>query len=237
MASSKLKQVIGIVSGVGPLAGSDVLAKVFKNAAEIHGAVEDNEYPDLVLLNHGIQGVDNTGNLNDNFEKEIVSIVQQLESQGATVIGIACNTAHAYLDKIEVKQGVVLVNLIDAVATEAAKSDDKYLLLTSNASKKQKLYHGYLQKHGVSFKETTRSQQKLLDKAIGLVMAYKLDEAGKILEQALLGATGFTAVIVGCTELPIAIDQCQSVKNIKFIDSNKVLAQYLTANYYKGESK
>lgn len=239
MNHSSLQPKIGIVSGVGPLAGSDVLAKVLKNAAILYGAVEDSEYPDIVFVNHGIEGVDNVGTLNDTFEKEIVSMVQQLESQGATVIGIACNTAHIYLDKIKVGQDTVLVNLIDAVAAKAATADDKYLLLSSSTSKKQKLYHSYLQKHGVSFQETTHKQQKLLDKAIGLVMAYELNHAGKILEQVLLGAkaNGFTAVIAGCTELPIAIDHGQIPKNIKVIDSNQVLAQCLITDYYKGDEK
>lgn len=234
MSHSSLQPKIGIVSGIGPLAGSDVLAKVLKNAALLYGAVEDSEYPDIVLVNHGIEGVDNIGTLNNTFEKEIVSMVQQLESQGATVIGIACNTAHTYLDKIKVKQETMLVNLIDAVAIEAAKSDEKYLLLTSNTSKRQKLYHSYLQKHGVFFQETTHQQQKLLDKAISLVMAYKLDQASKLLGEVLLAAkiAGVTAVILGCTELPLAAAHCKDAKGLSVVDSNQVLACVLLKAYY-----
>lgn len=226
---------IGIVSGIGPLAGSDVLAKVFKNAAEIYGAVEDSEYPDLMLLNHGILGVDNIGTLNDDFEKEIVNMVQQLETHGCNIIGIACNTAHTYLDKIKTKPQTKFVNLIDTVSKVAKEAEHGYLLLTSSTSKQQKLYHSYLEKHGVDFEETTPKQQKLLDEAISLVMAHKLEDAGKLLEQVLLSAIKreFSAVIAGCTELPIAIAQSNNKSELHIIDSNDELAKALLDCYYK----
>ncbi len=206
MSNLDPKPKIGIVSGVGPLAGSDLLAKVFKNAAHLYGAVEDNEYPDLILLNHGIKGFGNTATLNDNFKNEIIESVQKLESQGATVIGIACNTAHTYLHELKVNKNTELVNLIAAVAHEASKHSVKYLLLTSNGSKQQKLYHPYLKKYGVNFVETSKEMQDELDSTIGLVMAHNLDEAGKVIERVLSEAEmkGFTAIIAGCTELPIA---------------------------------
>jgi aspartate racemase len=225
---------IGIVSGIGPLAGSDVLSKLFKNAAEIYNAVEDNEYPDLLLLNHGIEGVDNTGALNTNFEKDIVAMVRQLEAQNCNILGIACNTAHMYLDKIKTKPQTTFVNLIDTVAEAAKNKESNYLLLTSSTSKQQKLYHGYLERHGVKYKQTTPEQQHLLDEAISLVMAHKLEEAGKLLEPVLTSAktTGFDAVIAGCTELPIAIAYCKDTKGLKIIDSNDELTKALLSRYY-----
>jgi aspartate racemase len=226
---------IGIVSGIGPLAGSDVLAKVFKNAAEMYSAVEDSEYPDLLLLNHGIEGVDNIGTLNDTFEKEIVNMVHHLEVQGCNIIGIACNTAHTYLDKIKTNPQTTFINLIDTVSKVAKEAKHSYLLLTSSTSKQQKLYHGYLDKHAVPFQESNQEQQALLDKAIGLVMAYKLNEAGLLLDKVLKSAKsqGHNAVIAGCTELPIAIAHCKDLHGLNVIDSNNELAKALLMKYYE----
>jgi aspartate racemase len=227
------------VSGVGPLAGSDVLAKVFKNAAEQYGAVEDNEYPDLVLVNHGIEGVDSSGALSSIFQKEIASMVTSLENQGATIIGIACNTAHLYLNTIHTKPETVLVNLIDIVSIIASRSPNRYLLLTSNTSKQQRLYHEYLNRRKVSFKQTNSVQQKLLDQAIGLVMAHKLDQAGIAIGKVLKSAkeAGFSAVIAGCTELPIAINNTKDTYGLDIVDSNDELAKALLRHYYLAKSE
>jgi len=229
-----VKAKIGLVSGVGPLAGANVLEKIFACAALDHGAVEDAEYPDVVLVNHGISGVDNTATLSDNFKNGIISMVNQLEDNGATIIGIACNTAHLYLDEIKVSKNTILVNLIDEVAKEAAKTNQKYLLLTSAASRQQKLYHSYLKKYGVEFEEVTLEEQKKLDEAISLVMAYKLEEAGALVASILQRAhgQGFRAVIAGCTELPIAIDNAKNTYGIEIIGSNYILARALTDIYY-----
>ncbi len=234
-AQQNNKPIIGIVSGVGPLAGSDVLAKVFKHAALAHSAVEDDEYPDLLLINHGISGVDNSGAMSGRFEQDIVAMVRHLESQGANVIGIACNTAHLYLDSIRTLPQTTIVNLIDTVSGVAAESLENYLLLTSLTSKQQKLYHGYLERHNVVFKQTTNAQQALLDHAIGLVMTHKLAEAGAVMNKVLVSAkrAGFQAVIAGCTELPIAIDYASESSGLKVIDSNHELARALLDHYYK----
>lgn len=226
------------MSGVGPLAGSDVLAKVLKNAATHYSAVEDNEYPDLVLVNHGIEGVDSSGALSSRFQREITDMVVSLESQGATIIGIACNTAHLYLDTILIKPETILVNLIDIVSSRVSNSPHRYLLLTSKASKQQKLYHGYLKKYNVDFKQTNLVQQKLLDEAIGLIMAHKLDKAGLAIGKVLKSAkeAGFNAVIAGCTELPIAIDNTNDTYGLDIIDSNDELAKALLTHYYAAKS-
>lgn len=225
---------MGIVSGVGPLAGSNVLTKIFKNAAKVYGAVEDCEYPNLVLINHGIDGVDNSGALNVKFKTEITKMVKNLEDQDCNIIGIACNTAHIYLDQIKVRPETKLINLIDSVSEVAASSNKKILLLSSATTKRQKLYEKYLIKHKVCFSITDDAQQKLIDKAIGLVMAHRLYQAGAEIEKVFLVAknAGFKTVIAGCTELPIAISYCKNLHGMNIIDSNDVLAKAMLAEYF-----
>ncbi len=226
--------IIGIVSGIGPLAGSDILAKLFKNAALHHNAIEDHEYPDAILLNHGIKGVGTTAALCDSFEKNIINMSTTLENHGATIIGIACNTAHLYLEKIKLKSNTKLVNLVDIVAVEASKIDSKCLLLTSITSKENKLYQPYLKRYGVNFVETTAKQQRLLDQTIDLIMAHKLIDAGKTIQKVLNIAKkdGFTTVIAACTELPIAIDNCSDTFGLNILDSNDILSKELLRVYY-----
>lgn len=225
---------IGIVSGIGPLAGSDVLSKILKNSAEQYSAVEDSDYPDLVLISHGIEGVDNTGTLNSSFEEGIVDMVSSLEDQGATIIGIACNTAYTYLDKIHMTHGTSLINLIEVVALATKKNNSGYLLLTSSAAKDQKLYQNYLDTYQVNYSETSSEQQLLVDKVIHLIMAHKLDEAGCVFDEILdsAHADGFSSIIAGCTELPVALQYCKNKHELSIVNSNDELAKALLSAYY-----
>lgn len=225
---------IGIVSGIGPMAGSDVLSKILKNSAKNYSAVEDSDYPELVLISHGIEGVDNTGTLNNSFETGIVEMVYKLENQDANIIGIACNTAYVYLDKIQIKPGTTLVNLIDVVSRVAKTADKNYLLLTSSAAKDQRLYQDYLDKYKVSYYETSKEQQQLVDEVIYFIMANKLVEAGKLLDTLLDVAhtQGIDAIIAGCTELPVALEYCKNSHKLKIVNSNDELANALLNAYY-----
>lgn len=230
-----LSAKIGIVSGIGPLAGADILHKVLKFAALHYSAVEDSEYPEIILVNHGIAGVDNTAALNSKFQAEVIAMVNQLVANDATILGIACNTAHVYLDKMDTSKQVKIVNLLDQVAQQAGElPEHKYLLLTSSASRDVKLYHPYLHKHAVEFGEVSDTTQALLDEIIGLVMAYKLIEAGQKMSNVLYAAkrAGYSAVIAGCTELPIAIANCSKPSGLEILESNEILAQALLEKYY-----
>jgi aspartate/glutamate racemase len=230
------KSKIGIASGIGPLAGADVLTKLFAYAADQHAAHEDDEYPDVLLLNHGIRGVDYTATLNERFKAEIIDMVLQLEKGGATIIGIACNTEHYYLGDIEkVLSTAKIVNLIEAVAQTAGEDHRKpFGLLTSNSTRAQKLYHEYLKRSQVQFIETTDDQQALLDQAIDAVMAHKNQVANRLVEKVINEMKkqhNLTQFIAGCTELPIAIGS-NSPKDITLIDSNFVTAKGLADAYY-----
>jgi aspartate racemase len=233
MDTTTKRPKIGIVSGVGPLAGSDVLSKVFAYAAEAYGAHEDSDYPEVILLNHGIAGVDNTAALNQKFKTEIIETAYQLESWGATIIGIACNTAHAFLPDMTFKPDTQFVNLLDEVAKAAKEHGSNHGLLTSRGIKDQSLYHMYLNEYGVPFTETNDEQQVLLDLAIDKVMAHKSYQAALDLEKVLvqMKSQGINHFIAGCTELPIALSNFTH-PDLDIIESNQVLAESLVNAYY-----
>lgn len=224
------KKTLGIVSGIGPLAGADTLNKLFANAAKLYGAVQDDEYPDTILISRGISGVDNTGALSNYFRDELIRIVDRIETAGASVIGIACNTAHIYLPDIAVKPETILINLPEVVAKVAENTGEQHhLLLTSSASREVKLYDNSLQARGVSYDLASDDIQNKLDIIIELIMAYKLDEAGSIMSDILEHAksAGYHSIIAACTELPIAIDNCGDTYGLNIIDSSSELGKEL----------
>jgi len=221
---------IGLLSGMGPLAGGDVLYKALKYAAEEYGAVEDNEYPDVTLLSHGIDGFDAEGTIKPNFAPELAAMVKELEAGNPSVIGIACNTAHICFDAAKEAAKAPLVHLPKEVAKVAAQHDGKFLLLCSHMTKRSGMYHTALEEAGVSFMGLTEEEQDELDVIIGLVMAFKLPQAAAKIAPIIKAYEGSVdGYIVGCTELPIAFAHL-TLESKTLVDSNFVLAQSLV-NY------
>lgn len=227
--------LIGLISGVGPLAGADVYHKMLAYAATAYDAREDNEYPDILLLNHGISGVDNTAQLSEHFMNELVSMTSRLQSAGATIIGIACNTAHIYYDNLPQKTGSATIHLLDAVAAELDSSTDRALLLSSSTTKKLALYDRYLQIHAVEYQILPAGLQSIIDTVIQHVMAYQLPDSGHLLDTVLSYALqkGYTTIIAGCTELPLAFAQAKLSERFTVVDPNAILAHHLVDAYYQ----
>ena len=227
--------LIGIVSGLGPLAGSDVLDKALAYAATAYGAVEDADYPDVVLFSHGIDDFDSTGSIEDDFVRELVRVVQEIELHHPSVIGVACNTAHLHFDELRAHSGAQFVNLVDATADAAAEHDRRYLLLSSSTTRRTGLYHEALRRRGVRFFDVGDDDQLDVDEIVHTVMAHDLESAGAQIDELLgrlEGGEPFDGIIAACTELPIAFDHSEVSGVITVIDSNRVLARALVDTHF-----
>ncbi|MEE9382012.1 MAG: amino acid racemase [Nannocystaceae bacterium] len=87
--------MIGVVGGMGPYAGLDLVGKVFAHTS----AVRDQDHLPVALLSLPDEIPDRTafllGEEAENPASAIGRILRQLGDLGATVAGIACNTAHS----------------------------------------------------------------------------------------------------------------------------------------------
>lgn len=227
--------LIGIVSGLGPLAGSDVLDKALAYAAEAYGAVEDVDYPDIVLFSHGIEDFDSTGNIEQTFVREILRVVQEIEVHHPTVLGVACNTAHLHLAEVRAHTSAEVIDLVAETAAAASAFDRRYLLLSSSTTRRSGLYHAALQRRGVRYLEVSEADQLDVDDIVHAVMAHDLDVAGAQVDELVLRleAMHFDGIIAACTELPIAFDRADVSRALAVVDSNRVLAHALVDNYFR----
>lgn len=228
--------LIGIVSGLGPLAGSDVLDKALAYAADAYGATEDADYPDVVLFSHGIETFDATGSIDGDFVRALVRVVQEIELHHPTVIGVACNTAHLHLDALREHTKATFVNLIEATVEAASACDRRYLLLSSSTTRKTGLYHDALDRRGVSYFDVSPSDQLEVDRVVQLVMAHELDDAGLLIDRLVdrvAASSPFAGIIAACTELPIALDHSATTRRFPIVSSNQVLAHALVDTYYR----
>ena len=87
--------MLGIVGGIGPMAGADLYKKIVENTI----ANTDQEHLSVLLASMPNEIADRTsfllGKTDKNPAPAIAQIILMLERAGATHIGIACNTAHS----------------------------------------------------------------------------------------------------------------------------------------------
>ena len=236
-------KMIGIVGGVGSYAGIDLIRKIYD-----HTDVScDQEHLPISMLSVPHSIVDRTeyilGNTTINPGLSIAEIVTKLVSQGAKVVGIPCNTAHApkIFDEIRAKTpaNCKIIHLVTEVAKDLSRRSNairKVGVLATAGTLSSNIYTDTLSDYGIEVIYPSEDIQNLfVDPAIyhrGYgIKAYANPVTNKarndlIMASSLLSRKGAEAIILGCTEIPLALTE-SAIDDIPLIDATKVLAKAL----------
>jgi aspartate racemase len=238
--------MIGIVGGAGPYAGLDLLRKVFDNTL----AGSDQEHLDAVLLSMPSVISDRTGYLlgttGENPAFAIAGILIKLETIGAQVAGIACNTAHAeeifsvIMDRLKEQDSRIrLLHMIDETIAYLGRAHpglSRIGVLSTTGTYRSGVYTKALDKMAYSaVLPPPGMQERLIHPAI-YDPEYGIKSRSdpvhpRARENLLSGITyleqqGAEAVILGCTEIPLAVSAERSVR-VPLIDPAWILARAL----------
>ena len=111
-------------------------------------------------------------------------------------------------------------------------------LLATEGTLKTGIYHNFFNKGYRLVLPNSHIQNDSVNKAIKFVKMGKVKEANKIISPAIdyLKKKRCKKIILGCTELPIAIFAFKSIKTIKsskiFLDPNLILANAAMKKYH-----
>ena len=229
--------MIGILGGMGTQAGLDFCNKL----AKFYRGKLDQDYPMFVLFNKS-----NTPRRPENLKKynkilkELVVGCKMLEKNKCRFIVMPCNTAHYWHKDIQKKIKVPLLSMPKEVylyTSKTCKKNSKIGILCTEATLKTKIYNKYFDKKFNLISPNKNMQKNSVNKAINFVKKGKVKEAEKILKPAVnyLIKQKCKKIILGCTELPIAIFAYKSFKKAKesklFIDPNLLLAEVCKKKY------
>jgi len=239
--------MIGILGGMGTQAGLDFCNKL----AILNRGKIDQEYPLFLLYNKSnIPGRPEsigtqTGNLSNKstnktskikYNKVLKSLLQGcklLEKNKCQFIVIPCNTAHYWFDDLQKKINIPIINMPKEVfkfTKKNCKKNSKIGLLATEGTLKTNVYHYFFKKNFDLIQPSQNLQKKSVNKAIKFVKMGNVRAAEKAIKPAIneLVKKKCKKIILGCTELPIAIFAFKSFKNIKsskiFLDPNLILA-------------
>ena len=239
--------MIGILGGMGTQAGLDFCNKL----AMINRGKIDQEYPLFILYNksdipgrpesisvHAKSSSDKSGKPSNlkKYNKVLSSLIDgcnSLEKSKCKFIVIPCNTAHYWYDDLQKKINIPILNMPKEVflhTKKKCKKASKIGLLATEGTLKTGVYNKFFDKNFLLIKPKKKIQLKYVNKAINYVKMGKIKEAERAIKPAVnyLIKMKCKKIILGCTELPIAIFAFKSFKKIKlskiFLDPNLILA-------------
>lgn len=136
--------------------------------------------------------------------------VQGLKNAGCDLIVIPCNTAHFWYDRLA-ELGVPIIHIVDSVVAELQSqgiTSGTIGIIGTASTMRFGLYQEYLRRLGYScITPSALEIDTLVQPAINLIKANNLPAARELLLEAMtkLHAWNVSAIILGCTELPLAI--------------------------------
>lgn len=238
--------MIGIVGGIGPYAGVDLLNKIYSNTV----AKRDQDFLSVILLSLPSRIEDRTeyllGEVSTNPGYSIAKIILDLESQGALVAGVPCNTAHsAEIFSVileELKEKASRIQILHMINETMDFLKLKYShfskigVLSTTGTYKHGIYSKALENNGfVAVEPNLEIQEKYVHPAIynpdyGIKMNSNPfhPKAKENLDVAIryLKDQGAEAVILGCTEIPLVI-KTEEINGLVVINPTNVLARRL----------
>jgi aspartate racemase len=231
--------MIGILGGMGTQAGLDFCNKL----AKLNKGKTDQQYPLFVLYNKSnIPGrPENLKRYNKVF-KSLLAGCKFLEKSKCKFIVIPCNTAHYWFDDLQKKTKIPIISMPKEVYAHTIKTCKKNSiigLLATEGTLKTGVYNKFFDKKYKLINPSKYVQKNNVNKAIRLVKMGKIKDAEKAIRPAvnLLIKMKCSKIILGCTELPIAIFAFKSFQKIKksktFLDPNLILA-HSSMKRYKG---
>ena len=231
--------MIGILGGMGTQAGLDFCNKL----AKLNRGKLDQKYPLFVLYNKSnIPRRPENIRKYSNVLKSLVEGCKMLEKNGCKFIVMPCNTAHYWYDDLQKKINIPILSMPKEVYVNIQKTSKKNArigILSTEATLSTKIYHKYFEKSFDLLSPSKILQKSSVNKSIKFVKMGKIREAEKAIRPAVnyLIKINCKKIILGCTELPIAIFAYKSFKKIKeskiFVDPNLLIANVSMKKYKK----
>ena len=229
--------MIGILGGMGTQAGLDFCNKL----AKLNRGKLDQKYPMFILYNKS-NIPERPKNLKKyyNVLNALVDGCKMLQKNKCKFIVMPCNTAHFWYDDVQKKINVPILSIQKEVYKKKKKNtskNSKIGLLATEATLNNNIYHKFFLKDYDLISPNKNLQKNSVNKAITLVKKGRVKEAEKILRPAVnqLIKKKCKKIILGCTELPIAIFAYKSfkkaIKSKIFIDPNLLVAEVCMKKY------
>ena len=219
--------MIGILGGMGPEATLDL----YRNIINLTPATKDQDHI-RVLIYSNPKIPDRTRAIEAKGDSPLPSLIEAaklLEGGGAGIIAMPCNTAHYFLPQMQMKVSIPILDMIEETCgkiRETLPEARTVGLIAAYGTVHCGVYRQPLARAGIELLLPDDEDQARIREAIGKVKAGMQDRSTRETFHAVgrrLVTAGARAVILGCTEVPLAFEP--SEVNYPTVNPTRILAE------------
>ncbi|MDD3537776.1 MAG: amino acid racemase [Eubacteriales bacterium] len=220
-----MKNILGILGGMGPLASQ----LLYRRITEKTMAEKDQDHIDLVLLSHATMP-DRTQAILSGEDRAVYDLLLQdcrtLESLECKGIAVACNTAHYFIHRLEERLSIPVISMVREAAVELEKNrpGGRIGILATNVTIQTGIYQQALTARGLEYwTPDDDSQQAVMHLIYDCVKKGEPSDADSLkrIDEALRIAD-CTGALLACTELSV-VGQKEMLNDF-YLDPLEVLA-------------
>jgi aspartate racemase len=201
---------VGIVGGLGYMSTLEYYRGIMK---ECQTYTNSGEYPELVIASLNIADVMRM--LEKGFYEQVTwylyRAIQDLRKARADFAVIASNTPHIVFNQLSEISPLPLISIMDVTSQAISRCGYSNVLLTGTAfTMKNRFYKDNLESHGIKCTVPNAEDIETIHNIIfpdlenGIVKPEKKREFITLCEKYV--PKGIQAIILGCTELPLLIN-------------------------------
>ncbi|MES2188780.1 MAG: amino acid racemase [Pseudomonadota bacterium] len=240
-------RVVGILGGMGPAAGAD-FARLFVAACTEHlqrsgMPVSDQAFPEHWLAQVPVPdrsaALGQPGFGGHQPLEPMLQAMGKLAALGAQTVAVACNTAHVWHGELQQRfpQIEVLHVAREVARILAARGVLAVGLLATEGTYRAGLYDQALKQVGLACHVPEAVEREQLMR--GIYEGVKMGDMALAREcftrvaEALARRHGLTTLILGCTEIPLALSAVPAMPGLDLVDPAILLARTLARRAYE----
>lgn len=205
--------IIWILWGMWPYASVRCYKLFLEESRYFSLGRSNHHFPHLIIDNIPVQELTNDLSSLDTTIVQVRGEYLRLRESGVTIVLMACNTMHLYLDRIyDTDESVMNISLVDTMSNYLIEQGQDHVgILWSINTIRSELYHKVLRNKNITpISLEDHTILKWINMIIGKVISgekLNMDDT-HIMQTAIDNLIDQWAkcIILGCTELPIAFD-------------------------------
>ena len=216
---------IGLVGGIGPASTVEYYLEIIKRYRMYYG---ENSYPEIAIDSVNMQLHDQAfiAKDYDRLCEYLLRSLSNLKAAGAKIAAITANSEHIVWNMICDRLPIPVISIVDATVREIARMNfTRVLVFGTSFTLNNGLYENALRQHGITPIIPSDHDKKIIGDLIypnlenGIVIP---NDKQKLIEiaETYIAAEKVDSLLLGCTELPLAIKACDV--SVPILDTTKI---------------